>query len=236
MNTNYFILLLLLFAAVDHPVKALPEEHILVRFTTDTEGLPDKHKQVGPLWTTAGRIMDNLYKYKAMDTIKIESSLSKIVASFKKKSFEDFKKLIFQSEDYIALIKQMGNQDTTDDPALKEVLQILEQQIEANFQRIIKKGEDKGLIWEQITFEGYVFNSEEMSIGTEIKEKGFLVDSHIRLTCKDENYTLIGIQLWLFNDVYKVKADEMRGIFKIDLDIFVPAEKMYLEEMEENGY
>ena len=133
-------------------------------------------------------------------------------------------------------MKQTSGKSNIEDSELDKAIQNLNQQIEESFQQIIKKGEAKGLVWENMTFEGFVFNSEELQIGNETKSEGYLVDSHIRLRYNGQNFTIIGIQLWLFENEYKVKGDEIRGIFEIDLDVYVPADDMYLDEMKENGY
>ena len=175
-------------------------------------------------------------KAQTMDTIKLENSINKVVTAFKDKSFVDLKKVLFEKENYLELLNQARGNSNLKDSEINKVLQDLNLQIEENFQQIIKKGEAKGLVWENMTFEGYVFNSEELQIGNEIKAEGYLVDSHIRLSYKDKNFTIIGIQFLLFENEYKVKGDEIRGIFEIDLDVYVPADDMHLDEMEENGY
>ena len=175
-------------------------------------------------------------KAQNMDTNKVESSLQEVVAAFKVKSFKDLKNVLFEKEHYLELVKQTSAKSDIEDSELDKTIQTLNQQIEESFQQIIKKGEAKGLIWENVTFEGYVFNSEELQIGNESKSEGYLVDSHIRLRYNGQNFTIIGIQLWLFESEYKVKGDEIRGIFEIDLDVYVPADDMYLDEMKENGY
>ncbi len=175
-------------------------------------------------------------KAQNMDTVKIENTLQEVVAAFKVKSFKDLKNVLFEKEHYLELVKQTSGKSNIEDSELDKAIQTLNQQIEESFQQIIKKGEAKGLIWENVTFEGYVFNSEELTIGNETKSEGYLVDSHIRLGYNGQNFTIIGIQLWLFENEYKVKGDEIRGIFEIDLDVYVPADSMYLDEMKENGH
>ncbi len=175
-------------------------------------------------------------KGQTMDTIKVENTLNQIITALKGKSFIDFKKVLFEKENYLDLAKKISGRPIIESSELDKSFQSLDLQIEKIFLEIIKKGEDKGLIWANITFDGYVFNSEELAIGNEIKDKGFLVDNHIRISDGDKIFTIIGIQLILFNNEYKVKGDEIRGIFEIDLNVYVPADDMYLDEMEENGY
>ena len=171
-----------------------------------------------------------------MDTIKIEKSLNEVLSSFESKSFDDFRKLLFDREDYLELAKQISGKLTVDSSELDTVFQKINDEIKVRFTEILEKGEDRGIIWEDVNFDGYVFNSEELMIGNEIKSEGYLVDNHLRLSYKDKVFTIIGIQLWLFDNEYKIKGDELRGIFEIDLNTYVPADDMYLGEMEENGY
>ena len=63
-----------------------------------------------------------------------------------------------------------------------------------------------------------------------------MVESHIRLSYREKRFTIIGVQLCLFDDIYKVKADHIAGIYEIDLDIYVPTDDLYLDEMEGEGY
>lgn len=167
-----------------------------------------------------------------MDTIKIENVLIELLNTFENKSFENFEKLLFAKEDYLDLAKQIRGSSNIKKSEIDKAFQKLNGQIKEGFLKILKKGEDRGIIWQDVNFEGYVFNSEELMIGNETKSEGFLVDSHIRLSYKDKIFTIIGIQLWLLDNEYKVKADELRGIFEIDLNTYVPADDMYLDEME----
>ena len=167
-----------------------------------------------------------------MDTIKIENVLIELLHSFENKSFENFEKLLFAKEDYLDLAKQIRGSSNIKKSEIDKAFQKLNGQIKEGFLKILKKGEDRGIIWQDVNFEGYVFNSEELMIGNETKSEGFLVDSHIRLSYKDKIFTIIGIQLWLLDNEYKVKGDELRGIFEIDLNTYVPADDMYLDEME----
>lgn len=171
-----------------------------------------------------------------IDAIKIETVLNDVLHSFRNKSFTDFEQLLFDKEDYLALAKQIQGNPKAESDELETAFQEINGQIKARFIKILKKGEDKGINWEEVSFAGYVFNSDELMIGNETKDEGFLVDSHLRLRYKDKIFTIVGIQLWLFGNAYKVKGDELRGIYEIDLNTYVPTDDLYLDEMDETGY
>ena len=171
-----------------------------------------------------------------IDTTKITKSLNAVVNSFESKSFDDFEKLLCDKDDYLELAKQMGINPPVENSEFDLFFQKLQEESKVRFIEIIKKGEDRGIIWEDVNFDGYVFNSEELMFVNKVKSEGFLVDSHLRVKSKDKVFTIIGVQLWLFENEYKIKGDELRGVFEIDLDIYVPADNLYLDEIDDDGY
>ena len=74
------------------------------------------------------------------------------------------------------------------------------------------------------------------SLNNKIISKGELISGHIRFKAGKNHFTIIGIELQRTTEGYKLQGEQLRGLYKIDLDRYIHSDKMYLDEMEENGY
>ena len=171
-----------------------------------------------------------------MDEGKVEKVLRQVVQALRTESFGDFQTVLFTAQDYLNLARQINGNLRVDESEAKLVFQALDQKIATTFRGLLQKGTDRGLTWKRGDYAGDVSRSEELVFGKEIKEVGFVVDCHLRMRWEDQKFTLIGLQLWLWGEEYRIKGDEIRGLFAIDLDVFVPSDDFDGEEMEENGY
>lgn len=178
----------------------------------------------------------NNVKAQSMDTILIENTAIAVFNSFKKESFNDFSKLLLEKTDYLELVQQISEIDGIKNKEFEQSFDNLSSEIETAFSTIIKKGTSKGIDWNKVEFDGFIFTSEELIVGIATKSKGFLIDGNIRIKYTDRDFSIIGIQLMLFDNQYKLKGDELRGLFEIDLNTYIPPDDMYLDEMEEEGY
>jgi|GEM_PF-4832054 len=79
-----------------------------------------------------------------MDTDKIENSIKSFVTALKEKSFTDFKKVLFNKEDYIFLIKEISGNSNLESSKLDEVFQELNLKIENFFFKLLQKEKTKG--------------------------------------------------------------------------------------------
>ncbi len=121
---------------------------------------------------TVSLLMQLNIQAQNIDKNKVEISLLEVVDAFKLKSFSDLEKVLFKKEHYLELVNLRSRKSGIEDAELDKAIQTLNQKIKENFQQIIKKGEAKGLNWEKVAFEGYVFNSEELQMGNETKSEG----------------------------------------------------------------
>ncbi len=179
-------------------------------------------------------------KSQTIDTLKIETTLSKIVEAFSEKSFEKFEQLLLRKKDYLArAVLLSGNpnlENELPEIELQKLFSNISQKDESTFNQIVEKGNKKKIEWNKVLFDGFVFSSDKIMIGNQIKPEGFIVDAHIRIKSGKKFLTIIGIELWLFDNDYRLDSDNIRGLFEIYLDSYISSDDFYIDEMEDYGY
>jgi hypothetical protein len=121
-----------------------------------------------------------------VDTLKITEKAKGFIASFKNKSFEEYKKLLLNKDDYILLAKIIHNNNNFNNKQIEREYQSIEKIVKVNYNNILKKGDSKGIKWEELTFQGMVFNTyDRLTLGLS-GEDILIVDSHIRIRFRDK--------------------------------------------------
>jgi hypothetical protein len=123
----------------------------------------------------------NFAQAQKLDTTAINKIGFEIFETFKNESFNDFEKHLSKSVFRSFFYKKIK---------LKERLKLKKgyrEYLKTNeyiFNKIIAEGKSQGIEWENVTFEGFIYQVEEAKNGTSC------LDLEIILKFKDENYSI----------------------------------------------
>jgi hypothetical protein len=159
-----------------------------------------------------------------VDSIKLNNFAKKITNTFVDQSFPKFEILLLNTDDRVEFAKKAGfaHQITPENlDALNSSFEKVRNESKEIFNSIIKKGILKGVNWNEIVFEEFIFHTEEiLSLNHEVISKGELISGHIRFNAGGNHFTIIGIELQKTADGYKLQGEQLRGLYEIDLDIY----------------
>ena len=167
-----------------------------------------------------------------MDSLKIKEVIDDVFVAFRESSSQKYRALLFQKEQYLEMGKRMLPGRNIDPAELDKIYEETSNRDLLKFKQAVEKGIANGIVWDSVDYVGMVWHSEEIHIMGVEYPRGNLVNVHVRISYNERPFTLIGLQLWWFEDEYKIQGYEFRGLYEVDLDVFVPADDLYLDELD----
>ena len=150
-----------------------------------------------------------------------DSLSDKIIAAFRKKNFEDYKRLLLNSADYQEMLKDYFEHNNYPQTEQKEVIKkskhfddTADVHYGGEFRRLLDKGKNIGIDWTQIKKVKFVFNEQKPS-----NSDNTWLSGHLNFSFKDSSYTFFGIEGIRLSTGYKIS--EIRTVLKGEVGQYV---------------
>jgi len=153
----------------------------------------------------------------------------KVLEAFKTKSFEAYKQVLINHrdfEEFVTDIQQHDQIQRQDDwkYALEKFDEQADSTYQAQFKRLLEKGEGLSIDWAEVTFSDFVYH-----ISNAANSSKTLLNGHINFMCKGKNYTLFGLEATELSSGYKVSM--LRTVQKGDIKEYVDPDLMDDEDL-----
>ena len=137
-------------------------------------------------------------------TSKENDFAEKVLESFKSKDYDTYKNILASRKDLEELFADIQQHDAIQRPSeWKHTLEKFDQQADstyqAEFKRILQKGEKLGIDWSQAKFSNFLFQTDKAANSSKTSLSG-----HINFTCKGTTYVLFGLEATELSNGYKV--------------------------------
>lgn len=156
-----------------------------------------------------------------VDTFAINTIGVEIFDAFKDKSHEQYQLVLMSKSDYRNIIRKT-KWDLFPKYKFKQGYNFLIKKAERQFDLVVQKGEYQDIDWSTITFEKFVFHSEETQLINQVESEpaGFMVDCHLVFKVNNVYYTIVGIKLLKFGKDYKI-YNSPEGVYPIRLEEYI---------------
>jgi hypothetical protein len=157
-------------------------------------------------------------------TSKENDFAKKVLEAFKSKDYKTYKNILTTRKDLEELFADIQQHDGVQrqqewKQSLKKFDEQADSTYQAEFKRILEKGEKLGIDWTQVQFTNFVFRADKAVNSSKTSLTG-----HINFVCKGSTYILFGVEAMELSNGYKLNM--LRTVQKGGLSEYVDPDLM----------